>query len=273
MPATEMKELLKHELGDLLYAEQKILRMLGAMNRESSNPQMKERVGEHLQETYEQIERLKRAFEVIGEEAKAEKCHAAIGLKEEHDSFVREEQPSPPMLEAYNLGNGLRVEHYEIAGYRSAIALAQAMGENECVALLGESLREEEAMATFIERSAAKALRMLSATMEEGEGGEEEEAPAKRGRSSGAKTASKSASKTASKSASKTASKSTGGGNGKAADTGAKTASKTAGKTASKSAAKSAGKTASKSASKSASGGRKSASGGKTASKSSRARA
>lgn len=212
MPATELKELLKHELGDMLYAEQKILRMLGTMIRESSNPKMKERLDEHLTETYEQIERLKRAFEVIGEEAVAEKCHAAIGLKEEHDSFVREEQPSPPMLEAFDLGNGLRVEHYEIAGYRSAIALAAALGENECVSLLTESLREEEAMASFIERSAVRALKLISAAME---AGEEEEAP-KRGRSSGAKTASKTAAKSSAK------------GSGKAADTGAKSASKTA---------------------------------------------
>jgi ferritin-like metal-binding protein YciE len=248
MPATELKELLKHELGDMLYAEQKILRMLGAMNRESSNPKMKERLDEHLTETYEQIERLKRAFEVIGEEAVAEKCHAAIGLKEEHDSFVREEQPSAPMLEAFDLGNGLRVEHYEIAGYRSAIALAAALGENECVALLTESLREEEAMATFIERSAARSLKLISAAMEAGEDGEEEEAP-KRGRSSGAGTASKTAAKSG----------------GKAADSGAKSAS---GKGAAKSASRGGAKAASKTASKSASGGAKSGSARKTAAKS-----
>jgi ferritin-like metal-binding protein YciE len=227
--------------------------MLGAMNRESSNPKMKERLDEHLTETYEQIERLKRAFEVIGEEAVAEKCHAAIGLKEEHDSFVREEEPSPPMLEAFDLGNGLRVEHYEIAGYRSAIALAQALGENECVALLTESLREEEAMATFIERSAARALKLISATMEEGEDGEEEEGP-KRGRSSGARTAGK------------TAAKSSARGGGKAADTGAKSASGKGG--AAKSASKTASKSASKTASKSASGGARSGSARKTAAKS-----
>lgn len=253
MPATELKELLKHELGDMLYAEQKILRMLGTMNRESSNPKMKERLDEHLTETYEQIERLKRAFEVIGEEAVAEKCHAAIGLKEEHDSFVREEQPSPPMLEAFGLGNGLRVEHYEIAGYRSAIALAQALGENECVALLTESLREEEAMAAFIERSASRALKLISATMEEGEDGEEEEAP-KRGRSSGTRTAGRTAAKSGARSG------------GKAADTGAKSAPGKGGgpKPARKTASKPAGKTASKSAS----GGAKTGSARKTAAKS-----
>ncbi|HEX6910535.1 MAG TPA: ferritin-like domain-containing protein [Longimicrobium sp.] len=166
MPASDMKELLKHELGDLLYAEQLILKMLGTLTREVQNPEMLGRVREHIGETEEQIERLKRAFESVGEKAKAEKCDAAIGLKEEHDSFKKEEKPSKALLEAFDLGNSLRVEHYEIAGYRSAIAVATALGERECVALLSESLREEEAMATFIERNSVKALKGLAAGMD-----------------------------------------------------------------------------------------------------------
>jgi ferritin-like metal-binding protein YciE len=166
MPATQMQELLKHELGDLLYAEQLILKMLGTLTREVNNPEMKARVEEHAAETEEQIERLKRAFEAIGEKAKAEKCDAAVGLKAEHDSFKKEEKPSKPVLEAFDLGSALRVEHYEIAGYRTAIAIAQVMGENEVVSLLNETLREEEAMASFIERNAVKALKLLAEQME-----------------------------------------------------------------------------------------------------------
>jgi ferritin-like metal-binding protein YciE len=166
MAASDMKELLKHELGDLLYAEQLILKMLGTLTREVKNPEMLARVQEHIGETEEQIERLRRAFEAIGEKAKAEKCDAAIGLKEEHDSFKREEKPSKALLEAFDLGNSLRVEHYEIAGYRSAIAVATALGERQVVGLLSESLREEEAMATFIERNSVKALKGLAAGMD-----------------------------------------------------------------------------------------------------------
>lgn len=166
MAASDMKELLIHELGDLLYAEQLILKMLGTLTREVQNPEMLNRVQEHIGETEEQIERLKRAFESVGEKAKAEKCDAAIGLKEEHDSFKREEKPSKALLEAFDLGNSLRVEHYEIAGYRSAIAVATALGEREVVGLLSESLREEEAMATFIERNSVKALKGLAVGMD-----------------------------------------------------------------------------------------------------------
>src|SRR5688572_9088497 len=191
MSVSSMKDLLKHELGDLLYAEQLILKMLGTLTREVKNPEMLARVQEHIGETEEQIQRLRRAFEAIGEKAKAETCQAAVGLKEEHDSFKSEENPSRQLLEAFDLGNSLRVEHYEIAGYRSAIAVATAMGEREVAALLTESLREEEAMALFIERNSVKALKMLGAGMDFVSGAAEVQFTADGGRS-GSKSASKS---------------------------------------------------------------------------------
>jgi ferritin-like metal-binding protein YciE len=163
---TEMKELLKHELGDLLYAERRFLTATRRMAKETEGSEVGERVQAHVGETEAQIERLQRAFDAIGEKAKAEKCEAAIGLREEHDSFKSEEKPSRPVLQAFDLGSGLRVEHYEIAAYRSAIALADVLGHAECVSILRESLAEEEAMAQFLETSAPKVLRKLLAEAE-----------------------------------------------------------------------------------------------------------
>ncbi len=160
---TEPKELLVHELGDLLYAERRFLTSTKGLAREANDPELKERLEQHIQETETQIERLQEAFSAIGEKAKAEKCEAAIGLREEHDSFKSEEKPSKELLEAFDLGSGLRVEHYEIAAYRSAIAIAETLGETECAEILKESLSEEEAMADFLEKSAPKLLKKLLA--------------------------------------------------------------------------------------------------------------
>ena len=159
----ELKEVLTHELGDLLYAERRILTMLKTMEREAADPELQARLVEHRGETEEQIERLGRAFEAIGEKAKAEKCPGIIGLKEEHDSYKREEKPSKPQLAAFDLGSGLRVEHYEIAAYRTAIAMSTALGYAECGRILQESLMEEEAMARFLEKNAIASLRKLLA--------------------------------------------------------------------------------------------------------------
>jgi len=158
----EMRELLKHELGDLLFAEKVFLKGTKTLAREAQDAAVKERLEEHVRETEGQIERLNDAFRSIGEKPKAEKCDAALGLQAEHDSFKSEEKPSKTLLSAFDLGSGLRVEHYEIAAYRTAIAVATAVGERECAAILKENLNEELAMASFLEKNALGVLRALA---------------------------------------------------------------------------------------------------------------
>ena len=138
-----MEGLLKHELGDLLYAEKIFLRGLKQMSKETSNPRIRDRIVRHAEETQEQIDRLERAFEAIGYRPRAQRCAASIGMEEERQAFKTEKAPSPQVLEAFNLGAGLRVEHYEIAGYRSAIALARQSGNQVCVDLLQRTRLEE----------------------------------------------------------------------------------------------------------------------------------
>jgi len=166
MAVQDMQGLLKHELGDLLYAEKVFLKGLKQMSKEASNPMIRDRIVRHAEETQEHIVNIERAFETIGYKPRAQKCDAAIGLDEERKSF-RDEDPSPEVLEAFNLGSGLRVEHYEIAGYRTAIALAKQTGNEQCARLLQHNLDQEVAMATFLEQSAPNALAELGDLLDE----------------------------------------------------------------------------------------------------------
>src|SRR5215207_3335011 len=161
MAVTNISELLKHELRDLLYAEKTILKGLKKMSREVADPAMRERMLQHYDETEQQIANLEEAFAAIGEKAKAQKCAGILGLMEEHDEFKSDEEPSKQMLEAFDLGSGLRVEHYEIAAYNTAIALARAVGNTECVELLRENLAQEVEMEKFLRGNALKALKKL----------------------------------------------------------------------------------------------------------------
>ena len=170
MAVHEMQGLLKHELGDLLYAEKQILKALKPMIRETSDPEMKERLEQHQEETEQQIGNLERAFEAMGLKVKAQKCPGILGILEEKKEFQSEEEPSKPMLEAFNLGAGLRVEHYEIAAYRSAMALAKSLRQREVADLLKTNLDQEVAMAKFIETSSAKVLRTVEMATSEMEG-------------------------------------------------------------------------------------------------------
>jgi ferritin-like metal-binding protein YciE len=55
------------------------------------------------------------------------------------------------------IGAGTRVEHYEMAGYMTAISLAQRLGKGDVVTLLKASLAEEQA--------ADQKLRTIGATL------------------------------------------------------------------------------------------------------------
>jgi ferritin-like metal-binding protein YciE len=159
---SELRELLKHELGDLLFAERVFLQGTKTLAKEAQDPEVKARLEQHVQETEEHAQRIRQAFEAIGERAKAETCEAAKGLKEEHDSFKSEEKPSKFLLSAFDLGSGLRVEHYEIAAYRSTIALANALGERQCAEILKQNLDEELAMASFLEKTSRTLLKQMA---------------------------------------------------------------------------------------------------------------
>jgi ferritin-like metal-binding protein YciE len=62
-----LHDLLKHELGDILFAEKTILKALPKMAREVSNPEMRARMEEHVRESEQQVQNLERAFVALGE--------------------------------------------------------------------------------------------------------------------------------------------------------------------------------------------------------------
>ena len=188
MAVTDMNELLKHELADLYFAEKHILKALKKMEKEISDPTIRAGIVRHQSETEQQITVLERVFAAIGEKAKAQKCPGILGIIEEHDEFKKEEEPTRPMLEAFALGSGLRVEHYEIAAYRTAISLCKTLGEREAADLLARNLAQEVAMEKFLTANAGPALRnaqaMNAANEEEaagsGRGGARKRSSAKR---------------------------------------------------------------------------------------------
>jgi ferritin-like metal-binding protein YciE len=94
MPLTEPQDLFVHELGDLLYAERTLQRVLPTLAREAEDQALRLGIQMHERETREQVRRLERVLELLGETAQAEKCPGIDGIIEEHDELVRKEQPT-----------------------------------------------------------------------------------------------------------------------------------------------------------------------------------
>ncbi len=63
----------------------------------------------------------------------------------EEGAEALDEEGDENVLDLGIIGAGCRVEHYEIAGYTTAINLAKQLGNDEVAELLGANLKEEQA--------------------------------------------------------------------------------------------------------------------------------
>jgi ferritin-like metal-binding protein YciE len=144
MAATKtVNDLVISFLQDIYYAERQIAKALPKMTKAAQSPKLKEAFTLHREETQGQIERLQKAFEALGKRARGQTCEAANGLIEETEEVI-EEFPEGPVRDAGLVACAQAVEHYEISRYGALIAWAKAMGQNEIVSLMEETLAEEK---------------------------------------------------------------------------------------------------------------------------------
>ena len=141
---TTIKDLLEEEIKDLYSAEKQLTKAIPKMAKGSNNEELASAFEAHLKETENQVKRLERVAVLLGTEPTGKKCKGMEGLIEE-GSEALDEDGNENVLDLGIIGAGSRVEHYEIAGYTTAVSLATQLGENEAAGLLKESLKEEHA--------------------------------------------------------------------------------------------------------------------------------
>ena len=140
-----VRALLVENLKDLLRAETQLVQALPKMAEAAHHPKLKEAFEKHLTQTEGQVERLKRAFELLGEKAQPKPCKGMQGLIEEGEETIEEnEEKDEIAADLAVIAAAQKVEHYEIATYGTARALARQIGEREISTLLSHSLGEEE---------------------------------------------------------------------------------------------------------------------------------
>jgi ferritin-like metal-binding protein YciE len=148
MPVEDPKALFMHELKDVLFAERQIEKALPKMAREASDPEVKQAIEQHLDETRSQISNLEQVFATFDMAARGEKCPGIMGLLQEHDEFMKENgsKAPAPIVDQFLCGAASRVEHYEIAAYTGLVTSARALGKDDAARLLEENLQQEQAM-------------------------------------------------------------------------------------------------------------------------------
>ncbi len=141
----QVRELLVEELQDLLHAETQLVAALPKMAKAAHHPMLKQGFEKHLAQTQGHVERLKKAFELLGEKAQPKPCKAMMGLVEEGQDTIQEGEDKEEIAADLALITAAqKVEHYEISGYGTVRSLARLLGEKDVATLLTHTLGEEE---------------------------------------------------------------------------------------------------------------------------------
>lgn len=139
-----LKELLVEELKDIYSAEKQIIQALPKIIEGAVSLDLKEALQAHLEETKVQVERLDEVFALLEQKPGEKHCKGMEGLLQEGAECLAEEEAGP-LRDLQLIGAAQRVEHYEVAAYGTAKAMAEQLGEAGVEDLLGETLDEEEA--------------------------------------------------------------------------------------------------------------------------------
>ncbi|ABQ06158.1 YciE/YciF ferroxidase family protein [Flavobacterium johnsoniae] len=141
--ATELKALFVDSLKDIYWAENALVGALPKMQNNATDAALASAIKEHHAVTQNQVKRLEKVFELLGEKAEGKKCEAMAGLLKEGDSILEETQPGA-VRDAGIIAASQKIEHYEIATYGTLVAFAKTLGENDAAKLLTQTLAEEK---------------------------------------------------------------------------------------------------------------------------------
>jgi ferritin-like metal-binding protein YciE len=144
MKLKTLQDLFHHELKDLYSAETQLVKALPKMAKAATNEELKAGFEEHLEQTKGHVERLEQIAESLEIKLTGHKCKAMEGLITEGGELISEDAEDA-VRDAGLIGAAQRVEHYEMAAYGTARALATCLGHDEAADLLGETLEEERA--------------------------------------------------------------------------------------------------------------------------------
>jgi ferritin-like metal-binding protein YciE len=183
---SEVRELLVEELKDAYSAEKQALRCMQKVLKKSSSPMLRDGIQLHIDQTQTQIERVEQAMEKLDVRRGRKVCEAMRGLVDEAQHEVDEQDSKGPILDLVIVAGMQRIEHYEIAAYGTAIAMAKALGEDEVADLLSQTL-EEEKMTNMKLTEVTQQSIMPEALGGQGEDQQEDE-PSSRKRTSGARS-------------------------------------------------------------------------------------
>jgi ferritin-like metal-binding protein YciE len=155
------RELYVHKLGAALKMENTILEMLPELEEAANDSALQQSLRQHRQETQGHIRNLKQVFRALGKSPDEQPCPTIEGLQREGESMLG--KVDERLNDAVILSGVVETEAHEIAVYDGLITHAQAMGEEDIVALLQENLENEQQTLQKARKATEKLAERVSA--------------------------------------------------------------------------------------------------------------
>src|ERR1700730_15358863 len=111
-----LQEVLIDEMQDLLHAENQLVKALPKMAKAANSDELSNAFKEHLEQTKGHVERLKKAFEMLG---------------------VKEKNETDADIEL--IAAAQRVEHYEVSAYGTCRTIAEQLNRKDIAELLSQT--------------------------------------------------------------------------------------------------------------------------------------
>ena len=171
---SDFSNLFEAELKDMLWVEKALVKAIPKMQKKASNDELGKALEEHLSVTEEHVTRLEQVFESAGFRAQAKECKAMKGILEEGEELLDEIEEGP-VLDAAIISAAQKVEHYEITSYGTLCAFAKALGHDEALELLSQTLEEEKEADQTLSELAESSINVEAVQNASNSGEEEEE--------------------------------------------------------------------------------------------------
>jgi ferritin-like metal-binding protein YciE len=157
VPIANPRELFLYELGDIYDAEHRFLEGQQEMAQQATDQKLKDAIEHHFEQTQQHILNLEEVYNQLDHQPERETCQEAQALVSEAQEGIQEAQ-NEAIRDCLIDAAVIKVEHYEIASYRSLVTGALLMERPEVAHLLQQNLDQEEETAQTAEQSARELL-------------------------------------------------------------------------------------------------------------------
>ena len=158
---SNLQKLFLDELADIYGAEKQLIKALPKMAKAATNEDLRAGFEGHLEDTKNHVKRLEYIAGQLDCKLTGHRCKAMEGLIAEGAELISEDAEEH-VRDAGLIGAAQRLEHYEIAAYGTARALAKCLGCDDVVDILTDTLEEEKATDEKLTDLAESAVNMAA---------------------------------------------------------------------------------------------------------------